>query len=466
VKLNISHLPLLVIFSILVIFAGCSDHDPTGLPVARGLIDPVVFDDAYGDGIYFQAFAQTHITAVETDSVFAYGGSAADGARSLKFNIPPNGSSLGAYTGGVLTPSQGRDLADFNALTFYARSNVNITLDVAGFGNDNTGNSLYSGGRGGVSLNPNWTFVVVPLPDSSKLLSERGLLTFAESREPQYSNGYDIWLDEIRYAKLDNITNPRPSMPASDKQYFVGSTVGLNGTKTTFDVDGADVDVDHMPNYFAFESSNGAVASVTGGEVVVTGVGNATISAVSGDLPVEGAIVVTSFEAPAEPAAIPSRPADSVVSLYSSAYNDVPVDYWNGYWGGTTTEDGLYYIGDHETRMYSALNWVGIEFKNPLVDASDMTHFHLDVYAPFGTNFKVKFVSFNEAGQFATSQELTFDAESTPSFAPGGWVSLDIPLEGITFYPAFESPWSRIGQLVFATADAKLILVDNIYWHQ
>ncbi len=96
-KLNKSHLSLLALFSLLVVFAGCSDRDPTGLPVSQGVVNPLVFDDAYSEDVYFQAFAQTHVTAVETDSVFAYGGMAADGARSLKFNIPPNGSSLGIF---------------------------------------------------------------------------------------------------------------------------------------------------------------------------------------------------------------------------------------------------------------------------------------------------------------------------------------------------------------------------------
>lgn len=467
-KLNKSHLSLLALFCVLALFAGCSERTPTDLPISAGHIDPLVFDDAYGEDVYFQAFLNTHVTAVEPDSVYAYGGMAADGARSLKFNIPPNGSSLGTYTGGVLTSSQGRNMSDFNALTFYARCSANISLDVIGFGNDNTGNSLYSAGRGAITLNPNWTFVVIPIPDSSKLLSERGLLTFAEGREPQYSAGYDVWLDEISYANLGNITDPRPSMPSSDKQYFVGSIVGIDGTATTYNVDGdTTVVVEHMPGYFDYMSSDPAVASVEDNNVLVTGVGQATISAKLRDIDVDGEVVVSSYQPPAEKAATPTHPASSVISLFSSAYNDVLVDSWNTHWQWSTTNDDVYYIDDHQTRMYSALNFVGIEFLTLPVDASEMTHFHLDVYAPFGTNFKVKFVTFNENNGFAgQTQELTLDADTIPAFTSGGWVSLDIPLEDFTFMPNSESPWSRIGQLVLVTDDASLILVDNIYWHQ
>jgi hypothetical protein len=248
---------------------GCSDRDPAGLEIARARIDPLVFGDAYGDDVYFQAFYQTHVTAVELDSVYAYGGLATDGARSLKIHVPPTQSALGLYSGGVLTCVSGRDLADFNALTFYARSNADISLDVAGFGNDNTGTSLYEAGRRSIALTRDWQFVIVPIPAPSKLISERGLLTFAESVEQQppnsgvfpYPDGYDVWLDEIRFASLGNIEIFRASMRSVNRQYFVGSTVTVENTSTVFRIDGAFVPVEHSPNYFDYESSAPGVAA-------------------------------------------------------------------------------------------------------------------------------------------------------------------------------------------------------------
>ena len=453
----------------LIIFGiGCSDRDPSGLSAARGHIDPLVFGDDYGDDVYFQAFFQTHLTAVSRDSVYAYGGLAGDGARSLKINIPPEGSSLGIYSGGVLTSSLGRDMADFNALTFYARANHPVTLNVAGFGNDNTGTSLYEAGREVGPLTWDWTFVIVPIPSSSKLLSERGLFTFAEGREELYPLGYDIWIDEIRFADLGNITNPRPYMPSSDKQYFVGSTVNLSGTNTTFDVDGADVVVDHMPGYFDFDSSDHSVATIVNNEILVTNVGEATITSTLDGFLVEGEVHVSGYLPPTGTAETPTLPASDVISLYSSAYADVPVDSWNPHWGGSTTDNDLYMIDGHETRMYSSLNFVGIDFRSQMIDASEMTHFHLDVYAPFGTTFLIKFGTFNENNGLAGEAELLFDTTSTPAFNSGGWASLEIPLEDFVFHPSPSEPWERIGQLVLSTYDesALLVLVDNIYWHK
>ena len=86
-------------------------------------------------------------------------------------------------------------------------------MDVIGYGNDNTGNSLYEAGRGGIPLTNEWVFVVVPIPSPSRLVGEQGMFTFAEGLEQQppesgifpYPAGYSIYLDEIRFASSDNI---------------------------------------------------------------------------------------------------------------------------------------------------------------------------------------------------------------------------------------------------------------------
>jgi hypothetical protein len=454
--------PLLAALPLLLMAGGCSERNPLELDEARAPSDPLVFDDALSDDVYFQAFLDTYVEAVRTDSVFAYGGAAVDGARSLQITVPPQGSSLGIYSGGVLTASGSRDLADFNALTFYARSDQLIQMDVLGFGNDNTGTSLYEAGRANVVLNRDWTFVVIPIPDPAKLIAERGLFTFAEAPDPRFPQGHHVWVDELRYARLGNVTDPQPSMPEVDAQYFVGATVSLAGTRTTFDVDGAPVAVDHMPGYFDFASSDEAVARVTEGRVVVVGPGNAEVTAVLGEIPVTGGVAVTAFAPPTATAPVPTHPAGEVISMFSDAYADVPVDAWNTFWQFSTAQVEDYRIGDNTTKMYSTLNFVGIEFLNPTIDASQMNFFHLDVFAPSGTNFKVKLVAFNENGGFAgETQELTFDATTTPAFTAGQWCALDIPLED------FQLPvsWEHMGQLVLATDDAQLVLVDNVYWH-
>jgi len=457
----------LAAISLLVIGAGCSERNPAELDLARGDTDPLVYEDGelYGQNVYFQAFLNTHINAVRQDSVYAYGGLAQDGARSLKINVPPAGSSLGIYSGGVLTATGNRDLADYNALTFYARCNETISLDIVGFGNDNTGNSLFEAGRGAIPLGPDWAFVVIPIPAPSKLVAERGMFTFAEGREEPYLNGYDFWVDEIKFAKLGNIEIFRPSMPSSNKQYFVGSTVSLDGTRTVFRVDGAFVPVDHSPGYFDYVSSDPAVAAVEREQIRVVGEGTSQITATLEETPVLGTVTVTGYAPPPAAAVPPTLPASDVLSMFSDVYTDVLVDTWRADWGGVTTQVQDIVVAGDNVKMYTSLNWVGIEFRTVMIDASQMTHFHMDVYAPAGTDFKAKLVSFPTDGAGIESNEVTLNAESTPPFVSGGWVSLDIPLAD--FEPLTEGwDWAHLGQLVLSTSDSKLVLVDNIYFHK
>ena len=465
-KLTARHLLALTALSLLTLAIGCSDRDPASLPAAEGNVDPLVFDDAYGDNVYFQAFFQTHVTAVSFDSVYAYGGFAADGARSLKFNVAPQGSALGLYTGGVLTTGGARDMAPFNALTFYARATYPITLNLAGFGNDNTGNSLFEAGRNGVPLTTDWTFIVVPIPNSAKLRSERGMLTIAEAVEDAHPEGYDIWLDEIRYAQLSNIVVFRPSMTSAAKMNFIGASVAISGTRTIFQIDGAYVPVDHMANYFDFTSSEPAVAVVEGSTVRLIGLGQSTITATLGEVPVLGSVQVTGYAPPTVAAAAPTLPAASVISLFSGAYTDSPVDTWRTDWTPPATRLESYSIGGDETKLYSDLAYVGIDFQNQPIDATAMTHLHLDVYAPVGTNFKVKLGSFPTAGGASVeTQDLILTTATTPAFNSGGWSSLDIPLADFQL-PAENWQWDSLGQMVLSTTDAKLVLVDNVYFHQ
>jgi hypothetical protein len=430
--------------------------------VARARIDPVVFDDFFDEDVYPQAFSGTDIYAITIDSVYAQN----SGGKSMKVTVPPQGSALGGYAGGVLTAVEARDFADFNALTFYARSSVNSTLNEVGFGNDNTGFSLYTAGRANIPLAAaTWTFLVVPIPSPRKLVAERGMFTYAEGFETPYPDGHTLWFDEIRYAKLTNVERVSASMPTVRKQYLVGSTATIEGTTTRFNIDGVPVVVNHMSNYFDFFSANPAVSEIEGNTIRVIGAGQDTITAKLDTLKVTGRVIITSFEAPATAAPVPTVPSGDVISLYGETYPAHPVDSFNPRWGGSTTQDAIYTIDGNENLMYTTLNYVGIDFLSNPIDATQMTHLHLDVYAPAGTNFGVKPVNFPAGSTTPNGQpELTFTASTVPAFTAGAWSSLEIPMSSFVF-PEGVTP-DNIGQLVLVTTDARLVLVDNIYWHR
>ena len=156
--------------------------------------------------------------------------------------------------------------------------------------------------------------------------------------------------------------------------------------------------------------------------------------------------------------------------MFSDVYDDVNVDTWNTNWNSTQVQD--FVVAGDNTKMYSDLTFVGIEFLNPMIDATEMTHFHLDVYAPSGDNFYVKLVSFPpDTTQGINGRELTFKSDTTPAFQPGSWSSLEIPLADLQGTHE-DWDWTHIGQLILGTNDrlpsipAQLVLVDNIYFHK
>lgn len=455
------------IFLGLFALGGCGDRDITDLPAAAGNTDPLVFDDAYAADSYFQPFYETHYTGTSIDSVFAYGGYQFNGARSLKFEVPPAGSALGLYLGGVITSSGPRDLTGYNALTFYARAEKPTTLDAVGFGNDNTGTSKYEAGRssqGALQLTTEWQFFSVPIPNPDRLISERGLLTIAESTE-EHTEGNHIWLDEIKYANLGNIEVWRPAMDSGGVTYFTGSTVDVTGAYTIFRIDGAPVIVYHSAHYFDYTSSDESVAVIEGTDVRVVGQGTAQVTAKLGDVDVVGRIDVNGYNPPSEPAPAPTMPAGDVISMFSDEYGDVLVDTWRADWGdGMSTQVQDFAVDGDAVKMYTTLNWVGILFESRTIDASEMTHFHLDLFAPAGSNFGIEFITF-ASGEGAGSTKVTIDENSDPAYAAGQWVSIDIPLDSFEFPAEIENPLTALGQLVLSSPDAGLVLVDNVYFH-
>lgn len=466
---------------------GCSERNPAELEVARAKIDPMVYsDDYWGEqSVYWQPFFNTFYTAAVEDSVFAFGGFAYEGARSLKFAIAPQGSNLGLFTGGVLTAFQARDLQDYNALTFYARSNQDITLDVAGFGNDNTGNSLYEAGRPRIALNGEWQFIVIPIPASSRMISEAGMFTIAEGQDEviaNYPEGYDIWIDEIRFANLSNIEHLRSNLRVVTQATFVGFQVQLSGTQTIFRVDGAPVIVDHSPNYYDYTSSDPAVAITDGGVVRAVGSGEARITGQlenrdepSAPYDVFGWVDLTVYDPPTAASALPTFPAADVVSLFSSAYSNILVDAWSTDFQTASYQE--FVAAGRTTKMYSGLGYAVVLFETRTVDASQMTHFHLDVYAPGGTDFVVKLAAEPLPGwtnQQPPQYGITLDGTTDPAFTSGGWVTLDIPLESFTpdaisgTQPE-DFDWTAVNQLIISSGPSnttKLVLMDNILFRK
>ena len=87
--------------------------------------------------------------------------------------------------------------------------------------------------------------------------------------------------------------------------------------------------------------------------------------------------------APTTAAPAPTLPAADVISFFSDAYENVPVGYFSTDWDRSDVEDAV--AGGDPVKRYFNLRFAGIDFGEQTVDATGMTHVHLDIWTPDDT---------------------------------------------------------------------------------
>ncbi len=447
----------LVALAAVALLGGCSERDLAELDPAKANDDPVIFDDGFGNLVDYQAFLGSKYDALSIDTEQAFAGTA-----SLKVTVPGPDVTSGTFAGGAFISMDTRDLSGYDALVFFARSSVPSTFNEIGLANDNSGSSLYEARRFNIPLGTDWRLVVLPIPDPSRLSLERGLFFFAEGHEA--GAGFTVWFDEVRFARMGTIGDPRPSMATRTLDTFVGATVSPEDTRVTFAVNGVDMTVVHSPNYFDYVSSDEAVVKAEGSVITGVGDGTATVTAKLGTVDATGSITVNVIAPPSVPAPAPDYPAGDVIALLSDAYDEVPVDTWRATWSMSGPVTDLA-IGDDAIKAYTGLTYAGIEFITHTIDTADMTHVRMDVWARSGTIFRLKLVDFGADGVYQgapdSQWELTFNAQSDPAFTAGQWVVLDIPLSRFNL-----ASREHMAQIVISSPNARTVFVDNVLFHR
>jgi len=163
---------------------------------------------------------------------------------------------------------------------------------------------------------------------------------------------------------------------------------------------------------------------------------------------------------PAAAAPTPTRDAASVISMFSGAYTNVAVDTWKTDWSAATYEEVT--VAGNPTKKYSALNFVGIETGSSPINATTMTHVHLDVWSADFTSFGIKLVDFGANGVYGGGDDVEHQVNYT-SPAKGVWVSYDIPLSDFTGLTtkAHLAQYILVGQPSGATT----VWMDNLYFY-
>jgi hypothetical protein len=267
---------------------GCSERTMTELELASANDDPIVFEDEFLGGLDYAAFEDSYYEAFSIDqTVFR------TGTASMKVALPAN-----EWAGGSFYTHGPRNLSPYNALTFYAKASRAINLTTAGLGIPIIADTEYQAEIGNIPIGTDWTLVVVPIPNPARLVNERGMFWYTMGAS---DTAVDIWFDDVKYANVSGITDPRPAMSTQPVQALAGEDFAIPGTRTVFSVSGIDWNVSHSPGYFTYISSDEAVAKVEGGSITAMGLGEATITATLGSTPVTGTITakcVTEITAP------------------------------------------------------------------------------------------------------------------------------------------------------------------------
>ncbi|RMH69388.1 MAG: hypothetical protein D6675_12770 [Gemmatimonadetes bacterium] len=451
---------MLLSLFLLTNFTAC-ERDEADLEPAEFPKEPLVFTDTFV-GVDYQAFGDSKLDALEIDDMNAF-----DGTASMKFTIPSEGDPTGSYAGAAFVAGIGRDLSQYDALTFWARASMSATLNNVGLGNDNAGTSRYIAEVRNLPLTTRWQKYIVPIPLAAKLTQERGLFYFADGNEAGV--GYTLWIDNVRYETLGTIAHPRVVIDAPEITVEVGESLPAGVAGVTFNVDGIDQTVYASSTYFTLRSADENIATISpDGRVTGVALGTTEITIALGTTQFAETIsihVVAASPRPTTPAPTPTRDAGDVISLFSNAYSNVPVDRWNTYWQYSTAELEEIQIAGDDVLKYTNLNFVGIEFASQPLNVSDMTHFHLDIWTPNSTAppavFKVMLVDFGTDGVYGGGDDSSHEVSFTsPPLATEAWVSLDIPMSDFTGLTGRQ----HLAQLVLS-GDLPTVYVDNVYFY-
>lgn len=165
-------------------------------------------------------------------------------------------------------------------------------------------------------------------------------------------------------------------------------------------------------------------------------------------------------DGPTVAAPTPTYSQADVISLFSSAYNDVTVDTWRTGWSAANYSEVD--IDGTPVKRYGSLDFVGIETVENQINASGMTNFHINVYSDDFTYFAVKLVDFGPDGAFGggddTEHEIQFD-----DLPKGEWVTIDIPLSDFTGLTRKSNLAQYI--LVARPTGSATVYVDNMFFY-
>jgi hypothetical protein len=460
------HISLLSAF--LIVQLGCKRElsDDAVLPSFSTTAD--IFTDNFiglGSNFYFP-FGDAKPDVFSVDMKEGYESNA-----SVRIDVPNNTDPNGTYAGAIFrVDGAGRNLTGYDALTFYVKASTGTKLGDVGFGIDYLGDK-YKVSIQNVNVGTNWSKVIIPIPDASKLVNERGVFWFAAGTQGTNGSGYVLWFDEIKFEKLGTVGKPTSKIldgQTSTVKAFIGSSINVTGLDHVYNLtNGQDVKVISTPAYYNFTSSNPTVASINDkGVISVLAIGTAEITASMNGLPTKGKIIVDcKGDLPGAPA--PTRPPADVKSIFSDAYTNATESNFTPGFGGSTTLTEILTTSTGKVAQYSNNNYTGIMFTENPVNASTLGFLHIDAYvenASTTIGVQIRDIGADKTinTDVNTGNPIGDDKDlrtNLTGFQAGVWKSFDIPLNGNLL-----NQKGNLGAII-VTGGPNFIL-DNIYFYK
>jgi len=173
---------------------------------------------------------------------------------------------------------------------------------------------------------------------------------------------------------------------------------------------------------------------------------------------------------PMEAASSPTYDGDTI-SLFGDTY-PTPVEgtLWaNQYSGSGVAASSAFAVGDEDILEFTGLSYSIIQL-GVAVDASDMTHLHMDIWTADATEFLIKIVDTTLGYPNNKEGPTTVNETSIPVLNPvlegPKWLGVDIDLDDLISNTPFASK-GHIGEIVIeavGSTDAS-VYMDNVYFY-
>ena len=122
---------ILLLLGFLVLISTCKRDLSLEAELATFPKNGNVFIDGFSAGLEYLPFGDSYFAAFSVDEETKYRGTSA-----MRFDVPNEGNPNGAYAGAIFPDNGGRDLTEFDALTFWAKATKRGFINEIGFGQD------------------------------------------------------------------------------------------------------------------------------------------------------------------------------------------------------------------------------------------------------------------------------------------------------------------------------------------